>query len=316
MASRPLPEGERGTPRWPRRDKERYSRRPGGPIYRERDGRPEPVSAGGHGCDAGSRATGSGRSTTPGGVARRDAALAGGWRSGCRASGAHRPARGIGAMALELGFRPRLRPAAALRHQRLAVPEGVGQGAVGEAGQIDHAIDVAAAVGMIEQARLGAAAGVQASASRERPAAAGGAAYGEIEAVAKPHAQGAIGAGAGERRHPRRARAAAEWARRGPHVERSVRREARIGIGPRAGIAVEARRRRAVAEERLQEALRQHRLRRPSQHTCEHRNGNTPRHTQHPTPPACATGRRLQPARTRTPWRELCAHRCQFSLEW
>ena len=165
-------------------------------------------------------------------------------------------------MALQLGVRPWLRPAAALRHQRLAVPEGVGQRAVGDAGQIDHAVDVAATVGMIEQARLGTAAGAAGIGVPREPGAVGRAADRKVEAVAQPHAQGAVGAGAGERGILAALRP--EWAGRRPQVERSVRREARIGIGPRAGIAVEARRRRAVAEERLQEALRQHRLRRPS----------------------------------------------------
>src|SRR5262245_23970067 len=97
-------------------------------------------------------------------------------------------------MALTFSLRPGLRPTAAGFDQRLAILEGVGERAVGHAGQIDHAFHVAARVRVVEESRLDSAACLTHVRVMAETGAAGSVADREIVAVAQSHTKRAVGA--------------------------------------------------------------------------------------------------------------------------
>src|SRR5262245_58068020 len=97
-------------------------------------------------------------------------------------------------MAGALRLAPRLRAALTSLHQRLAISERGWVGGIGAAAEIDHAVDAASGIWIVEQpcitsAGFGALLGIAHEAGTGRRVA-----DGEIEPVAHAHTQSAIAA--------------------------------------------------------------------------------------------------------------------------
>ena len=147
-------------------------------------------------------------------VARHAHRLAACRRGLCRRGRLH---LGVGAMALQLRLRPRLRPALAALHQRLAILEGGGEGGTRrQPGQVDPLTSMSPpGLGSRRAAPLLLTVAAHLSASRAKPLRAVELADGEIEAVAHAQTRTRWGRcrcdrGAGPRRRP-------SWVDRGRH---------------------------------------------------------------------------------------------------